>query len=272
VTPSVDAYRGLGTWVDIYDARAWANPDAAVADMASHGVGTLYLQTGNSSAKNAVFDSPAQEAFIRAAHAHHMKVVAWYLPNLENVQSDFDRVAHAIKLETSDGQHFDSFALDIESTNVTPEEDRNRALDELSLKIRMLVGPSYPLGAIIPSPVGIAKQAGNWDTFPYEAVAKTYDVFVPMGYYTFHGKGAAAASADALGNVRILREQPGCADMPIHLIGGLAEKSTTAEVQAFANATQKSGCIGASLYSWPGTTKADWKALRVVRPATGKAP
>ena len=145
-------------------------------------------------------------------------------------------------------------------------------LEQLSAKIRKLVGPTYPVGAIIPSPVGLTRPHSVWGNFPYSMLPRYYDIFVPMGYYTFHGKGAAAASADALGNVRILREQPGCADMPIHLIGGLAEKSTTAEVQAFANATQKSGCIGASLYSWPGTTKADWKALRVVRPATGKAP
>ena len=26
---SIEAYRGLGSWVDIYDARAWANPRAS---------------------------------------------------------------------------------------------------------------------------------------------------------------------------------------------------------------------------------------------------
>ncbi len=260
--PSVDAYRGLASWVDVYDGRAWANPEAAVKDMASHGVRTLFVQTGNSTSKSAVFNPRAQAAFIRAAHARGMKVVAWYLPDMVNVTYDYDRIAQAIRFKTSDGQRFDSLALDIESTAISQESARNRALDVLSWKIRSLVGASYPLGAIIPSPVGIAKKAGYWDTFPYESVAKVYDVFVPMGYYTYHGRGAAAALADTLGNVRILRAQPGCANVPIHLIGGLAEKSTPAEVQAFANATRKSGCIGGSLYSWTGTTAADWKALR----------
>lgn len=221
--PTEDAYHGLASWVDVYDSRVWADPQAAVSDMASHGVHTLFIQTGNSTSKSAVFDPRAQESFIRAAHAHGMKIVAWYLPDLKNVNFDYGRIAQAIRFSTSDGQRFDSFALDIESTAVADEASRNRALDSLSLLIRGLVAPSYALGAIIPAPVGLAKKAGNWDTFPYESIAKTYDVLVPMGYYTFDGTGATAASADALANVRILRSQPGCANVPIHLIGGLAD-------------------------------------------------
>lgn len=259
---SVAAYRGLASWVDIYDRRAWADPEATVKDMASHGVSTVFVQTGNSTSEHAIFDPPAQEAFIRAAHARGMKVVAWYLPSMVNVDYDYDRVASAIRFKTSDGQHFDSLALDIESTAIIPELARNKALDALSAKIRGLVGASYPLGAIIPSPVSLAKKAGHWDTFPYESVAKTYDVMLPMGYYTYEGRGTAVARAATLGNVRILRAQPGCAKVPIHLIGGLADKSTSGEVQAFANAARQSGCIGTSLYSWTGTTEADWKALR----------
>ena len=262
--PVLDAYRGLASWVDIYDDRAWADPDAAVRDMANHGVRTLFVETGSSKSKTAVFDPQGQAAFISAAHARGMKVVAWYLPYLQDLRSDYDRIAQAVRFATPDGQRFDSFALDIESDAVTSVQTRNRALDTLSHKLRRLVGPSYPLGAIIPSPVGIAKKAGYWNDFPYASVAGTYDVFVPMGYYTYHGTGAGAAATDALDNARILRAQPGCAKVPIHLIGGLAEKSTLAEVASFAAATRKSGCIGASLYGWAGTTAAHWEALKAV--------
>jgi hypothetical protein len=261
----LDAYRGLGTWIDIYDTRAWTDPKAVVQEMAGHGVRTLFIQTGNSSSKEAVHDPLAQETFIREAHARGMKVVAWYLPSMVDAAFDFDRIQQAIRFKTSDGQTFDSFALDIESAAIHDVNARNAAVDALSTKIRDMVGPSYILGGIVPSPVGIAKKAHFWDDFPYGAVAKDFDVLVPMGYYTFHGKGAAAAEADALGNMRILRAQPGCATIPVHLIGGLAAKTTDAEVEAFANATQTSGCIGASLYSWAGTTSADWIALQVIR-------
>ena len=259
--PSIDAYRGLASWVDIYDRDAWRDPEATVKDMASHGVRTVFVQTGNSTSKAAIFKPSAQESFIRAAHARGMKVVAWYLPSMENVDRDYSRVAQAIRFRTSDGQRFDSLALDIESTAITPELARNQALSELSGKIRNLVGESYPLGGIIPSPVSLAKKAGHWDTFPYESVAKTYDVILPMGYYTYDGRGATVAKAATIDNVRILRAQPGCASVPVHLIGGLADKSTAADVRAFASAARHSGSIGTSLYSWTGTTDADWKAL-----------
>jgi len=264
--PSLDAYRGLGSWVDIYDAKAWKNPSAAVADMASHGVKTLYLETSNSRSEFAVKDAAAIGAFVQAAHSHQMKVVAWYLPDLTKPATDFYRVSQAINFTTPEGQKFDSFALDIESSAIKSESTRNRLMNALSARIRALVGTSYPLGGIIPSPVGLAKKAGYWNAFPYSSVARTYDVLLPMGYYTYHGKTASAAYTDARNNIRIIRAQAECATIPIHLIGGLAENSSAAEVRAFVRAQREGGCIGASLYSWPGTTAAHWAALAAVTP------
>ncbi len=263
--PSIAAYKGLGSWVDIYEDKAWGNPVATVQNMKSHGVRTLYLETGNSRQKTAIFNPTGQAAFIKAAHARGMKVVAWYLPELKNGTTDYNRIAAAIKFRTSDGQRFDSFALDIESSAVTPVSTRNSRLDALTKKIRKVAGASYPLGAIIPSPVGISKNKTYWKGFPYKSLAAQYNVFVPMSYYTYHGKGAAAATSDTLSNVRIIRAQPGCKTIPIHLIGGIADDSTTAEVKAFVAATQKAKVNGASLYSWTGTTAADWKALSAIK-------
>ena len=270
VSPSVagagklDLYRGLGSWVDIYDTKAWDNPTAAVADMAAHGVRTLYVETGNSRSSFAIFNPTGQQAFIRECHAHGMRVVAWYLPDLKPGSADFSRISQAIAFTTADGQKFDSFALDIESTVVSSEAERNRNLEALTKQIRALVGRAYPLGGIIPSPVGIAKKAGYWDAFPYSMVASYYDVFLPMAYYTYHGSTATAAGADALANVRILRSQPGCATVPIHMIGGIAENSSAGEVKAFVSAVRQTKCFGASLYGWPGTSAAHWQALAAI--------
>jgi hypothetical protein len=264
--PSLDAYRGLGTWVDIFDQQAWKDPAAAVADMASHGVRTLFIETGNSHSKTAFKDVPATGTFIREAHARGMRVVAWYLPYFKDEAMDLDRVTQAIRFATSDGQSFDGFALDIESSAVKPESKRIAALQSLSLKIRAVAGPTYPLGAIIPSPVGLARKSGYWDTFPYTAVARTYDVILPMSYYTYHATGASQVASDVAGNVRIIRAQPGCATVPIHLIGGIANKSTAGEVAAFVRATREGGCVGASLYEWAGTSSGQWQELRAVKP------
>lgn len=259
---SLDAYRGLGTWVDIFDDRAWADPAAAVADMASRGVRTLYIETGNSHAKTALKDPAALASFVREAHAHGMYVVAWYLPDLVSEPLDLARVREAIAFRTSDGQRFDSFALDIESGAVKPTSARNAALASLSDGIREAAGPDYPLGAIIPSPVGLARKRGYWNDFPYGSLVSTYDVVLPMAYYTYHGTGAAAAYADARANVAILRAQPGCEGMPIHLIGGLTGKSAPSEAAAFVRAASESGVVGVSLYGWGGMTPAHWDAMR----------
>lgn len=264
--PSLDAYRGVGTWVDIFDTRAWADPAAAVADMASHGVRTIFLQTGNSHSSTAFKDVPATEAFIREAHARGLRVVAWYLPYLKSEAMDLDRVTQAIRFRTADGDSFDGFALDIESSAVKPESKRIVALQSLSLKIHEVAGPFYPLGAIIPSPVGLARKSGYWDSFPYAMIARTYDVVLPMSYYSYHAKGAVAVATDARENVRMIRAQPGCLTIPIHQIGGLANKSNAAEVTAFVDACREKRCVGTSLYEWAGTTSAEWSALAAFTP------
>ena len=262
--PAIDAYEGLGSWVDIYDSGAWKSPKAAVRDMASHGVKTLFVETGNYGASYALFNPAALSLFITEAHANNMKVVAWYLPDMKPKSTDLSRISQAINFTTPDGQKFDSFALDIESTAISSNGARNKALRTLSTKIRALVGPSYPLGAIIPSPVGMNQKKGYWNVFPYKMVAGIYDVIMPMSYYTYHTKDARGAYADTMANVRILRAQPGCARIPIHLIGGISESSKTSQVQAFARAVRQTQCFGASLYGWPGTSAPMWKALSTV--------
>src|SRR5438477_10108515 len=72
---SLDAYRGLASWVDIYDTDALGDPSAAVAVMAAHGVRTLFLQAGNYKHSGLVYPGKTAE-FIRAAHARGMRVVA----------------------------------------------------------------------------------------------------------------------------------------------------------------------------------------------------
>jgi hypothetical protein len=260
----IGAYRGLGSWVDIYDSRAWRDPNAAVADMASHGVKTLYVETGNSTSSFDIKSPQAQAEFIETAHARGMSVVAWYLPTLTNVGRDMSRIGKAIDFTTASGQHFDSFALDIEASTIDSVSARNRALRALTARIRDKVGPGYALGAIIPSPVGLDKKRGYWDAFPYSDVAASYDVILPMAYYTYHGKTTESAFTDAAANLRILRAQPGCAAVPVHMIGGIAEDSSAAQVNAFVGAVHSSDCVGASLYGWAGTTRAQWRELAVL--------
>lgn len=260
----LEAYRGLGSWIDIYDTRAWQDPAAAVRDMSARGVRTLFIETANFSAKTDIVYPDQLRVFISEAHARHMYVVAWYLPNMSADPLDYNRVVQAIDLTTADGQRFDSFALDIESSAVKPDALRNQGLATLSARIRDHVGPKYPLGAIIPSPYGLSLKKGSWNDFPYQAIAQTYDVFVPMDYYTYHASNAAQAYDITAACTRVIRAQPGCATIPVHMIGGIAEKSSPGEVQQFVRASRETGCIGASLYGWAGTTDPAWREMAPV--------
>src|SRR5947207_415637 len=149
------AYRGLGTWVDLYDPRSWAAPETAVDAMAQHGVRTLFLETGNYSHASRVYKPDYAARFIEAAHANGMRVVAWYLPDFAHPRHDFLRSLGAIRFRAPDGERFDSFSLDIESSVVQNVQLRNARMLDLSRRLRSAVGRSYPLGAIIPPPRGI---------------------------------------------------------------------------------------------------------------------
>lgn len=261
----IRAYRGLGTWVDIYDAEAWNNPAAAAADMKSHGVRTLYLETANyhrPAAPQTMFRRTDVAGLIRESHRRGIKVVAWYLPGLKDLSLDYKRSVAAIRYRTPDGQKFDSFALDIEASIVKDVKIRNRRLLSLSKRLRRKVGSRYPLGAITPSPAGMAMHTGYWPGFPYRDLARIYDVFMPMGYYTYHGAGYGNAYRDTRNNIRIIREQTGRSSVPIHVIGGEGAKSSAGETQAYVRVLRESGAIGGGMYDWATTKDSTWRALR----------
>ena len=263
--PPLNAYRGLGIWVDMYDAAAWNDPAAAVKDMASHHVRTLFIETANYHWPTAINRPVAMNAIIQQCHARGIKVVAWYLPGFNDMTKDYRRSMAAIDYRTPDGQRFDSFALDIEASIVKPVSTRNARLATLSAKIRHAVGSGYTLGGIIPSPAGMRDNATYWPDFPYKTVARYYNVIVPMGYYTYHGDGYANAYRDTRDNVRIVRAQTGRPTIPIHVIAGLASASSGTETLAYVRALREYGCLGGSMYDWPTTNDADWRVLANVR-------
>jgi hypothetical protein len=255
-TPSIDAYRGLGAWVDIFDGRYWDNPEALVARLDSRGVRTLYLQTCNAGCDVAI-NRPARVArFIHASHEAGIKVVAWYLPEFDDMNRDRARTRAAVQFETSQGQRFDSFALDIESLTIRSVAIRNRRTLMLSSWLRDLVGPDYPLGAIVPP------FFYSWSNFPYRALGSIYDVFLPMNYFTVRTDGPGAARTHTQANIRAIRRGTGISNVPIHSIGGLAADIGPQELQAMARTAREHGLLGTSLYD-AGTSEAwQWKALR----------
>jgi hypothetical protein len=253
--PSIDAYRGLGTWVSIYSNSTLADPVGAVARMKAEGVQTLYLETSNWRQRVDIVRARTMATMIEAAHAQGIKVVAWYLPSYKPVRTDLRRALTAIGFTTPTAQRFDGFALDIEATEVGSIPLRNRLQGRLAANLRRSVGPDYPLGAIVP-------EAGAlfWPGYPYAQTSRYFDVFLPMAYFTFRVRGASAVRRYVASNIATIKSAVG-SGTPVHPIGGEADHATTSEVAAYVGAARAGGAIGASLYDFHGTTPAAWSQL-----------
>ena len=181
----LSAYAGLATWVDLYDPQVLKRPESSVAAMAENGVQTLFFETSNYQMRRDIVRPDRVARFIEAAHAEGMQVVAWYLPSLTDLNRDLRRSLAAVNFKTPDGEQFDSFGLDIEATLVRSPTKRNERLLTLTRRIRAAVPQELALGAIVPSPVGMRLKPSYWPRFPFAQLARSYDVFLPMGYFTY---------------------------------------------------------------------------------------
>ena len=265
--PDPSAYAGLGTWIDVYDPVAWSAPDATAAAVRARGVRTLYLQTSNSN-RSADIVRPAQLArLVDAAHARGLSVVAWYLPTLLHPALDLRRTLAAVRFQTPTGGRFDSFALDIESSSVRSPVLRNARLLDLSRRLRAAVGPTYPLGAIIPSPRGMQLLPHYWPGFPYSDLWRVYDVFLPMAYFSYRAHGDAAVADYVRRSIGIIRARTGDPNVPIHVIGGISRRTGAAEARGFMRAVRGCRTYGFSLYDFFGTTRTAWRTLTAPAPA-----
>ncbi|TMK63559.1 MAG: hypothetical protein E6G52_07625 [Actinobacteria bacterium] len=261
---SLDVYRGLGTWIDIYDV-AWRHPGTAIRRMRARGVETLYLETSNFSRGRMMVFPDGLRRFLDAAHRNGISVVAWYLPGLRDLALDVHRSLGAIRYRTPLGNAFDSFALDIESDAVARPVHRTRRLLSLSARLRAAVDPGYALGAIIPSPRRLQADVLYWPHFPYQRLADVYDVFLPMTYFTFRVSGRFGARWYTAGNIDIIRQQTGDWSVPIHVIGGIGGDATEAETAGFVDAVRGRRAIGGSYYTFPITRPGDWSKLERLR-------
>lgn len=259
----IQPYRGLGTWVDIFDS-SYKHPGAEVRSMAAKGVRTLYLETSNYRHGRPFVHRSKVEAFVDAAARYGLRTVAWYLPSFRHVGGDYRRSLAAVRFHTNRGNRFDSFALDIESAQVRNPASRTRRLLRLSARLRSAVGNGYPLGAIIPSPYGIEHAGRYWPRFPYPQLTSYYDVILPMSYSTWHVSGLRRTHWYTERNIELIRRQTGISTYPIHVIGGIANQASVNDTRGFARAVRERGVLGASFYTFPLTRGKQWRVLRHV--------
>lgn len=252
-----DPFRGFGAWVDVFDRELWADPEGTVEEIAGRGIRTLYLQTASTDTKRPIRYPRLAARFLDAARSHGIRTVAWYLPKLLGAPRDLRRGLAAAAFSSPNGSRFDGVAVDIEVTAEADDEVRAQRLLGLSRQLRAIVGRQYPLGAIVPSPI---RGPDFWPILPVRELSEIYDAVLPMAYWTFHVSGEDDAHAYISRSVRLLRDEAG-PEVPIHVIGGIADPATPAELRGFVRAIEESGVIGASVYDVDTTDDRGWAAL-----------
>ncbi|HEY8545844.1 MAG TPA: hypothetical protein VIL36_12380, partial [Acidimicrobiales bacterium] len=226
----------------------------AIDDMVRLGVRTVYLQAAqvDERSPDPVVDPGAVARFLVRAQRAGLRVVAWYLPRLADIDRDLAHLDAIADFEVL-GHRFDGVAVDIEWTSGVPDHAaRSAKLVELSERLREQSGDDV-LGAIVLPPVQIeVVNPAYWPDFPWKELAPSYDVWLPMGYWT--ERTAESGYQDGRvytdENVRRIRANLGDEDAPVHAIGGIGDKLTPAQATGFVEALTDTEAIGGSIYDW----------------------
>src|SRR5438067_3013429 len=281
------AYRGLGAWVDWFDyGHPWsADPASIVDQLAQHGVRTLFLQTGLWSESPDILYPGGVDSFLDHAHARGIRVVGWYLPGFTDIDHDLRASLAVLAYTSPSGQHFDGFAPDIEDLSAIQQATQhavtvslpkgrgcpkgctstvvvdappaevlahfNAGIAEYSRRLRQSVPAGTTLGAIVLDARSMDGQPGYWVGFPWPEIGASYDVVLPMAYWSVT-KPAACPAADATSYIRdvvTLTESLMGRPRPIHPIGGVADCLKPQDVNTYVDATLASGSFGRSLYA-----------------------
>jgi hypothetical protein len=254
-------YRGYGTWVDVYDVapsfQGGKDPSVTVAtidEMVRQGVQTVYLQVAQIDRRSPgpLADPATMAAFLVHAHRAGLQVVGWYLPRFDDVDEDLAHLQAIADFHVL-GHSFDGVAVDIEWTDTAGDHaTRSAQLVELSERLRDDVGEDV-LGAIVLPPVQTEViNPAKWPDFPWRELSPLYDVWLPMGYWTERSAESGYKDGQRYTDesVRRLRANIDDPTAPVHVIGGIGDELTVAQVDGFVRAAAETGAIGGSIYDW----------------------
>jgi hypothetical protein len=258
-------HEGLGAWIDVYDwtvELGGPEPSVGLEDidaMAEAGVQTVYVQTAHQRAADDVLEPERLGQIIERAHAHDMYVVAWYLPTLVDVDRDLRRLLAASELPV------DGLGVDIESVELPDPAERTRRILDLSEQLRAELGEDKVLAAITLSSVHVeVVNPEFWPGYPWAELAATYDVIMPMAYWSIRQGDLRAGFRYVDENLARIRAAVGD-DVPLHPVGGVADAVTTVDLEGMVRAIEERGAIGGGLYDWATSTREQWAVLAPLR-------
>ena len=268
---NIDAFRGLGAWVDVFDfAPAFRQrPGPApvkvdtIEDLALLGSDTLYLQAAidDPRSKGLLVDRALVGSILQRAHENDMAVVAWYYPQLVEPARDRRRLEALVDFRWR-GERFDAIALDIESRQVPDVVERNKRVVKLARQTREHAG-ERAVGAIVYPAVQMEViNPALWPDFPYRALARHTDVWLPMTYWTYREDPYRDAFVYTEESVRRLRANLDDENAAVHPIGGLGALSTPEDLADLVRAARRVDALGWSIYDADTTATTAWSLLR----------
>lgn len=253
-------YQGLGFWIDMYSWRKVHVKSKkftptyqpftcdSVDEAASYGARTLFIQTAMPVEPATILDPEYLAQLISCAKKNNLYVVAWYYPQLLNVNLDFTRAVASARLPG-----VDAFALDIESRKVGEPFDRNKRLIELSDRLHAAL-PDMALAAVTYTPYNLdVAQPSTWPYFPWAALAKDFAIWQPMTYWNVRKGDLARGAAYTTHTINGLREHLGL-NARLNIVGG--HSSNGKEIAGMVDSMQLAGAgvIGGGIYQWSQMT------------------
>lgn len=261
------SFAGLGTWVDGYDfsrelTKSPTFTARTVQFAAASGVSTIYLQAAKQDPRTpySLLSRDRIGAILLAAHAQGIRVVGWYLPTFASPAADFAHLDAMMQLKVQ-GEHFDAIGIDIEDKDV-PVATRNARLVDLSKRVRARTW--LPVSAIVLPPVltEVIHPSYWGGSFPWTALRPSYDVWIPMGYYTAYGHYPRWRDAGTSTTEDIRRLRAHLGNVPFAYAGGIADASTRTDYSRFTSAARSAGALGVSAYDYATTPSWAWSYLR----------
>ncbi len=275
---SIDPYKGLGAWVDRFDwTTQWsgkATPPvtwATMDQMAAAGVETVYIQAAHWAGQVDVLEPEKLIPMINRAHELGMYVVVWYVPAVQDVNTDLRKTVAIANLEV------DGIAIDVENYTTVPEiNERNRRHIVYSAGLRQLL-PGRFVTINVVEPTSVDGVANLWTQpngappktintfwrgpFPYKDLAPYYDLWTIQTYWT--NRTADSGWRDGYRyvteNVKRLRANLGRDDVPIHVTGGVGDRvKILNDLSGFQQAARELNVVGISFYDWVVWPRAWW--------------
>ncbi len=238
---------------------------AAKADGITH----VYAEVAISG--NGFYANNTLDRLLPAAHAQGIKVLAWVYPTLADVGDDIRVSAQVATYKSPSGDTPDGLAADIEGVNADGLLDSG-AVYAYGQALRGLLGPNELMVAAVFHPYARP-------SYPYAALAASFNVLAPMDYWHSHSQRVYSPSdvrrfvITSITTIRAAMEVSGVgSQLPIEELGQTynmftddftagPDAPTYDELTADMRAAKDLGCIGASYFEWQTTTQAQWSAL-----------